>query len=252
MWYENTSRTPLKDTEKFIKEANAQMEPNPTPAVSENNPFQRYPDFRMFWIGDFANESMKTYKNRKWWKLMVGSAEASVEMIPDDIVIKELQWDTPVWSSGAVKYCTTNGNQFDFSVNTWSPYTIESTWKVPTSPSAPNKIAILKTWVYEIEFAYGITSATWLSAIRFAIEKNGNAIIQDKQERPLVLADYNDPTKTFVYPITTLSWYRKKYVSLTKWDLIELIVSANCPVSGSFTLEKDYTYRSLHYFKSNR
>jgi hypothetical protein len=34
---------------------------------------------------------MKTFKNRPGWKLVVGDAQQSVEMIPNDVVTKVLQ-----------------------------------------------------------------------------------------------------------------------------------------------------------------
>lgn len=197
----------------------------------QTNPFEKFWQMQMFFNQDFAIESLKTYKNRKWRKLVVWYQEASVEMIPNDDVIKELQSDYSASWSGAVKY----SSQLDFSVNTWSTYTTESSWKQDT---APNKIEIIKPGIYEIEFAYWLNSIVNLSAVRIAIEKNGTEIFQDKQERTT--------------PPLTLSWYRKKKVQLVKWDKLEFILSANYSWSGSVTVDKTYTYRSINYFKSNR
>lgn len=213
------------------------------------NPFEKYGNLQMFFVQDFAIESMKTYKNRKWWKLVVWQKEWSVEMIPNDVVIKVLQWDEAISWSGTIKYCTANGNELDFSVNTWSEYTSESTRKQTTDD---NIIEIMKDGIYEIEFAYWVTAISGLWAIKFAIESNGVEILKDKQERPQVMVDYNDPTKTYATPVTTISWYRKWYIQLEKWDLIEFVTTANFPWSWTGTVDEEYTYRSIHYFSSNR
>lgn len=237
-----------KGIEKLAKEGSLE---NPIPYEPDKqlNPFEKYGNLQMFFVQDFAIETMKTYKNRKWWKLVVWQKEWSVEMISNDVVIKTLQSNaTPSWS-GTVKYCTANANQFDFSVNTWSEYTNESTREQTTDP---NILEIVKAWIYEIEFAYWITAINKLWAIKFAIESNWIEVLKDKQERPQVMVDYNDPTKTYATPVTTISWYRKWYIELAKWDLIEFVTTANYSWSGSFTVDSEYTYRSIHYFSSNR
>lgn len=218
------------------------------------NPFEKYWQLQMFFIQDFALESLKTFKNRKWWRLVVGKEEQSVEMIPNDVVIKVLQANVNCSGAGVVKYCTANANQFDLSVNTWSAYTSESSWK---QPIGLNQIEIVKPWIYEIEFAFGITSISSLWAIKFAIEQNGTEILKDKHEWPQVVTwwSFSAPSTlnlNYWTPITTLSWYRSGKIELFKWDIIEFVTTANYLWSGSFTVDAEYTYRSIHYFSSNR
>jgi hypothetical protein len=167
-------------------------------------------------------------------------------MIPNDVVTKVLQANGNASWSGTVKYCVANGNQFNFTVNTWSPYTEQSSRKQPVSL---NKIEIVIPGIYEIEIKYGIGSIADLSAIRFAVENNTNAVIQERHERPQVqITD----APTFGTPVSMISWYRKEHVQLAKWDILEFIVSAVYSWTGSFILDKDYTSRTLHYFSSNR
>lgn len=200
----------------------------------------------MFSIQDFALKSMKTFKNRPGRKIVVWDAQQSVEMIPNDVITKVLQSNGSGSWSGTIKYCVASGNQFDFTVNTWSPYTIQSSRK---QPLILNKLEIVTPWIYEIEFAYWVTSMNNVQAIRFAVEKWWVAIVQDRQERPQVqITD----APTFGFPITTISWYRRQKVKLVKWDTLEFIVSVLYSWSGSFTLDKNYTSRTLHYFSSNR
>lgn len=235
----------MKEIERLAKEGgNSEAIPVDPPI---QNPIDMFGKLSMFFIQDFGIESKKTFKNRAWWKVVVWKAQQSVEMIPNDVVIKVLQADVNCSWAWVVKYCTANANQFDFSVNSWSPYTTESSWIQPLL--TPNIIQIVMPWIYEIEFAYGITSISDLWAIKFAIEQNWVEVLKDKHERPQVL---DSIAPSYTTPITTLSWYRRWKVELAKWDLIEFVTTTSYSWWGSFTVDQEYTYRSIHYFSSNR
>ena len=199
---------------------------------------------------------MKTFKNRNWRKIVIWDQQQSVEAISDDIIYKILQSSYNASGSWIIHY----NDLLDFTVNTWSPLTNQST-RIPHVPILPdtnlNRIEIVTPWIFEIEFAYWITDINSLHAIRFAIEKNWIAIIQDKHERVNVVTwgSFSAPSTlslTNWNPETIVTWYRKQFIKLEKWDLLDFIMNVDYLWSWSLTLDKDYTYRSIHYLKSNR
>jgi hypothetical protein len=230
----------LNDLAKWIKKDQPQMPDDQVP-----NRFEKFWDLSMFFIQDFGLESMKTFKNRKWWKLVVWQAEQSVEMIPNDTVIKKLQADANLSWSWDVTYSTT----LDFSVNTGTPRTSESPWK---QWLLSNDIEIIRDWIYEVEFSYWIYSMNDITWIRVAINRNDLPIMEEENMRNQVLLDYNDPVKTFWMPVTAISSYKRKSVQLFKWDIINFIIDVNYYWSWSLVLDKDFTTRSLHYLSNNR
>jgi len=256
-----TNTKVIKEIEKLSKDWTNNLDiPDPDPLVwsqSNQDPFgwASSSDSSWWWtpwsspmsnssmltIWDFMIKSLKTYNNRAWWKIVIWKDMQSVEAIPNDILIKDLVADQSKSWSWETIYSVANGNQFNFSVTTWTATNTDQATMKPETLHL-NIVDILVDGIYEVEFAYGFDLITNINAIRWIIAVNWAFIINHKYDGTPLLSDVD----------LMMSWYRKKYLSLKKWDKVEYILKADYSWSWSFTLLKDYTYWSIHYLASNR
>lgn len=240
--------------------------------TDENTPWLERPvdNISMFDIADFSIEGKKTYFHRNNWNVVVWAKGKSIEMIPTDIIVKNLNWDESRSWSWVQAY-----SDFDFSPTISSQY-------VSAIENSGNKVIIKRDWIYKVSFKFWVEfvehiewyilwlSTSWWQTL-FHKEYWSNTGIQihvgwscsGSCSSPWWWGScswscnaqwtiyLNDLKKTRRYN----SWYREWYMELHKWDEIQFVLLAvyeSWSPSWTIKLLWDYTSWDIQYLKSNR
>lgn len=217
----------------------------------------------MFDVQDFCIENKKTFYNRNNWNVMVWMYWKSVEMVPTDIGIKRLVADEIKSWTGTVTYATTFWNKFDFSI-------ISSNSNISSIENNVNKINILKDGFYEIWFNFWAELISHIEWIEIWINTTApwvNLFHKEYWSQTWIDIDatwscslwWSCSTHTTIY-LDNLALTRRfiwnsrlDHVSLSKWDIVELIVTImyEPTFTGSIKLLKNYTSWYIKYLKPN-
>lgn len=224
----------------------------------------------MFDIQDFCIENKKTFYNRNNWNVMVWKNWRSVEIVPTDIGIKRLVADETKSWTGTVIYATTFANQFNFSA-------ISSNSNISSIENNINKINILKDGFYEIWFNFWaelISNIEWIEIWINTTVPWVNLFHKEYWSRTWIEIDatwscswscgewscsWSCSTHTTIY-LDNLAFTRRfiwnsrlDHVSLSKWDIVELIVTImyEPTFTGKIKLLKNYTSWYIKYLKPN-
>ena len=208
--------------------------------IQEDTPWLNQPvdNLRLFDMGDFSNEGMKTYQGRKNWNVMVWSKGKSIEMIPADILNMRLGWDeSRSWSWTQIY------DDFWFALNNASDNisAIENTWNI---------ITIQRDGIYKVSYNFWVNFVShitwyilWIACsdgqTLFHKEYASNTGIQINVSGSI---SWSCSDWWSVSGSCTASWtiylddlrmtrqfnwgYRESFMELKKWDTLEFVMLA--------------------------